>query len=87
MEIDLARVMRAVTHVGSALEEMRSAFRPGRAGVLRIHAEDKIVDLPIGLMAMGLMAALLIFSMQRRRERTDDPISLSWQHARERPPA
>jgi hypothetical protein len=38
-------------------------------------------------MVMGLMAALLIGSIQRRRERTDDPISLSWQHARERPPA
>jgi hypothetical protein len=85
MEIDLARALRAVTHIGSALDEIRSAFQPGPAGVIRVHTEDKIVELPLGLMAMGLIAAVVVVGTQRRRERTIEPTS--WQHAMEHPPA
>jgi hypothetical protein len=87
MEIDLARALRAVSHIGSALDEIRSAFQPGPAGVIRVHTEDKIVELPLGLITVGLLAAVVVAGTHRRREQTTEPTSLSWQHAMEHPPA
>jgi gas vesicle protein len=49
-----------------------------------MHTGDKIVELPLGLMTMGLIAAVVVVGTQRRRERTTEPTS--WQHAMEHPP-
>ncbi len=72
MEIDVARALHAVAQIGNALDEIRIAFRPGPAGMIRVHIEDKVVELPLALMAAGVAVALLMAGPLRRRRREYD---------------
>jgi hypothetical protein len=79
MEIDLERTKRAIAEFGSALEEARRAIRPGRAGVLRVHTEDRVIELPLTWAAAGLAALAVVSilgSVPRRREREEEPLGI-----------
>jgi hypothetical protein len=68
MDIDLPRVMRTMSLIGTALDELRAAVRVGEAGIVRLHTDDKSIELPVGLAAAGLAAfvALAVFGGRRR---------------------
>ena len=79
MEIDLERTKRAIAQFGSAIEEARRAVRPGRAGVVRVHTEDRVIELPLTWAAAGLAAlavATLLGSVPLRREREEEPLGI-----------
>jgi hypothetical protein len=79
MEIDLERTKRAVAQFGSALEEARRAIRPGHGNVVRIHTEDRVIELPLTWAAAGLAAlavATLLGSVPLRREREEEPLGI-----------
>ena len=62
MEIDLDRIKRAIAQFGAAVDEIRQAVRVGRGGHLRMHAEDRHIELPFAWAAAGL-AALATFCL------------------------
>lgn len=79
MEIDLERVKRAVAQFGVAIDEARRAVRRGRAGVVRVHTEDRVIELPVTWAAAGLAAfaiAALLTSVPLRREREEEPLGI-----------
>ena len=79
MEIDLERTKRALAQFGSALDEVRRAIRPGRPGVVRIQAEDRVIELPLTWAAAGLAAlavATILGSVPLRREREEEPLGI-----------
>lgn len=79
MEIDLDRTKRAVAQFGSALDEARRAIRPGRGNVVRIHTEDRVIELPLTWAAAGLAAlavATLLGAIPLRREREEEPLGI-----------
>lgn len=79
MEIDLEGAKRALVQFGSAMEEARGVVRPGPAGLVRIHTEDKVMELPVTWAAAGLLAfaiATVLTSMPLRREREEEPLGI-----------
>lgn len=79
MEIDLERTKRAVSQFGSALEEARRAIRPGRGNVVRIHTEDRVIELPITWAVAGLAAlavATVLGSVPLGRDREEEPLGI-----------
>lgn len=79
MDIDLERTKRAVSQFGLAIDEARRAIRPGRNNVVRIHTEDRVIELPITWAIAGLAAlavATLLGSVPLRREREEEPLGI-----------
>jgi hypothetical protein len=79
MDIDLERTKRAVSQFGSAIDEARRAIRPGRSSVVRIHTEDRVIELPVTWAVAGLAAlavATLLGSVPLRREREEEPLGI-----------
>ncbi len=79
MEIDLERAKRALVQFGSAMEEARRVVRPGIAGTVRLHTDDKVMELPFTWAAAGLVAfaiATVLTSMPLRREREEEPLGI-----------
>jgi hypothetical protein len=63
MDINLTGVTRALSHLGMALDELRAAVRAEEAGIVRLHTEDRSIEMPVGLAVAGLvgLAALTVF--------------------------
>ena len=79
MDIDLERTKRAVSQYGSAIEEARRAIRPGRSSMIRLHTEDRVIELPITWAVAGLAAlavATVLGSVPLRREREEEPLGI-----------
>jgi hypothetical protein len=79
MEIDLERIARAIGQFGSAVDEIRRAVRVGRAGVVRVHTEDRQIELPAGWAAAGLAVlaiAAVLNSVPARRQREEEPLGI-----------
>ncbi len=79
MEIDLERTKRAVSQFGSAIDEARRAIQPGRDNVVRIHTDDRVIELPITWAVAGLAAlavATILGSVPLRREREEEPLGI-----------
>ena len=79
MEIDVERVQRALGHFGAAMEEAQRILRPGPAGAVRIHTEDRVIELPGMWAAAGLAAfviAATLSALPLRREREEEPIGI-----------
>lgn len=79
MEIDLERTKRAVSQFGSAIDEARRAIRPGRGNVVRIHTEDRVIELPITWAVAGLAAlavATILSSVPLGRDREEEPLGI-----------
>lgn len=78
MEIDLERAKRALAHLGSAMEEARRVVRPGPEGVVRLHTDDQVMEVPVGWAAVGLAAVLLaaVLSSLPRRQREEEPLGI-----------
>lgn len=79
MEIDLERVQRALAHFGSAMEEAQRIVRRGPDGTVRIHTDDRVIELPLSWAAAGLAAfvvATLLASLPARREREEEPLGI-----------
>jgi len=79
MEIDLERAKRAIAQFGVAMDEARRIMRPGRSGVVRVHTEDRVIELPLTWAAAGLAAfaiAALLTSGPLRREREEEPLGI-----------
>ena len=78
MEIDLDRIKRAIAQFGAAVDEIRQAVRVGRGGHLRVHAEDRHIEMPLAWAAAGL-AALAVATILRsapRRKREEEPLGI-----------
>lgn len=69
MEIHVPGLTRAVAHLGTALEEVRSAIRPGEPGIVRIHTAGQAVELPIAFLVTGVLAAVLFLGTRGRGDR------------------
>ena len=79
MAIDLERTKRAVSQFGSALEDARRAIRPGRSHAVRIHTEDRVIELPITWAVAGLAAlavATILGSVPLGRGREEEPLGI-----------
>ncbi len=79
MEIDLERAKHAIAQFGSALDEIRRAVRPGRAGIVRVHTDDRVLELPLTWAAAGLAAlavATALGSLPLRRAREEEPLGI-----------
>ena len=79
MEIDLERTKRAIAQFGSAIEEARRAVRPGRSGVVRVHTEDRVIEIPLTWAAAGLAAlavATILGSVPLGRQRDEEPLGI-----------
>jgi hypothetical protein len=78
MEIDLERAKRALAHLGAAMEEARRVVRPGPDGLVRVHTDDQVMELPVGWAAVGFAAVLLaaVLSALPRREREEEPLGI-----------
>jgi hypothetical protein len=79
VEIDLERAKRALVQFGAAMEEARRVVRPGVAGIVRLHTDDKVMELPVTWAAAGLVAfaiATVLTTMPLRREREEEPLGI-----------
>jgi hypothetical protein len=79
MEIDLERTKRAIAQFGSAIDELRRAVRPGRPGVVRVHTEDRVIELPLTWAAAAFAAlaiATVLTSVPLRRRREEEPLGI-----------
>jgi len=78
MEIDLDRIERAIAQFGAAVDEIRQAVRVGRGGHLRMHAEDRHIELPFAWAAAALatLAVVTILRSAPRREREEEPLGI-----------
>jgi hypothetical protein len=79
MEIDLERAQRALVHFGTAMEEAQHTVRRGPVGAVRIHANDRVIELPLTWAAAGLAAfviATMLTSLPPRREREEEPLGI-----------
>jgi len=79
MEIDLERAKHAIAQFGSAIDEIRRAVRPGRTGIVRVHTEDRVLELPLTWAAAALAAlavATALGSLPLRREREEEPLGI-----------
>ena len=79
MEVDLERAKRAIAQFGLAIDDIRRAVRPGRAGTVRVHTEDRVIELPLTWAAAGLAAlivATVLTSVPLRREREEEPLGI-----------
>ena len=79
MEIDLERVQRALGHFGAAMEEAQNIVRRGPAGAVRIHTDDRVIELPLSWAAAGprrVHVATMLTSLPLRREREEEPIGI-----------
>ena len=78
MEIDLERIKRAIAQFGAAVDEIRQAVRVGRGGHLRMHADDRHIELPFAWAAAGLGALTLVTILRSapRRERDEEPLGI-----------
>lgn len=79
MEIDLERVKRAIAQFGDAIDEVRRAVRPGRAGMVRINTEDRAIELPVTWAAAAFAAlavATVLTAVPLRREREEEPLGI-----------
>ena len=65
MEIDLPGLTLVVRHLAIAVNELRSAIRPDGRAVLTLHTDDQMVELPIGFIIIGLLAAVFFFGTRR----------------------
>lgn len=79
MEIDLERTKRAIAQFGAAVDEIRRAVRPGRAGMVRVNTEDRVIELPLTWAAAAFAAlavATVLWSVPLRREREEEPLGI-----------
>ncbi|HLN12565.1 MAG TPA: hypothetical protein VK587_05225 [bacterium] len=79
LEIDIERVQRALGHFGAAMEEAQKIVRPGPSGAVRIHTDDRVIELPLTWAVAGLAAfaiATMLSSLPLRREREEEPIGI-----------
>ncbi|HKV43466.1 MAG TPA: hypothetical protein VKV57_05240 [bacterium] len=79
MEIDLERTKRAIAQFGAAVDEIRRAVRPGRAGVVRVNTDDRVIELPLTWAAAAFAAlavATILSSVPLRREREEEPLGI-----------
>ena len=78
MEIDLERIKRAIAQLGAAVDEIKQAVRVGRSGHLRMHVEDRHIELPFAWAAAGLAALTLITILRSapRRDREEEPLGI-----------
>jgi len=79
MEIDLERIQRALVHFGTAMEEAQRIVRRGPQGAVRIHTQDRVIELPLVWAAAGLAAfaiATALTSLPVRREREEEPLGI-----------
>jgi hypothetical protein len=79
MEIDLERAKHAIAQFGSAIDDIRRAIRPGRTGVVRVHTEDRVIELPLTWAAAAFAAlavATVLTSVPLRREREEEPLGI-----------
>ena len=79
MEIDLERAKRALIHFGSAMEEAQQIVRNTRPGIVRVHTDDKVFELPLTWAAVGLAAfalASVLTQLPLRREREEEPLGI-----------
>ncbi len=79
MDIDLERAKRALVHFSSAMEEAQRVVRPGPSGLVRIHTDDKVMEMPLTWAAAGLALfalASILNSLPLRREREEEPLGI-----------
>jgi len=79
MEIDLERIQRALVHFGTAMEEAQRIVRRGPQGAVRIHTQDRVIELPLIWAAAGLAAfavATALTSLPGHREREEEPLGI-----------
>ncbi len=79
MDIDLERAQRALVHFGSAIEEARRVVSGGPSGVVRVHTDDKVMEMPVTWAAAGLALfalASILNSLPLRREREEEPLGI-----------
>ncbi|HXX40217.1 MAG TPA: hypothetical protein VEP50_19035 [bacterium] len=81
MEIDLERVQRALAHFGSAMEEAQHIVRCGSSGTVRIHTDDRVIELPLtwaaaGLAVFAFATVLTSLPLRREREREEEPLGI-----------
>jgi hypothetical protein len=79
VDIDLERAKRALVQFGSAMEEARRVVVPGNSGIVRLHTDDKVLELPFTWAAAGLVAfaiATVLTSIPQRREREEEPLGI-----------
>lgn len=79
MDIDLERAKRALVHFGSAMEEAQRVVRPGPSGIVRLHTDDKVMEMPLTWAAAGLALfalASILTSLPLRREREEEPLGI-----------
>ena len=79
----MERARHALLELGAALDEARSAVRPGPEGMVRVKTKDRVVELPVAWAVAGAVAfavAALLSSMPiptvRRRERSEEPLGI-----------
>jgi hypothetical protein len=68
MDINLTGVTRALSHLGLALDELRAAVQAEEAGIVRLHTEDRSIEMPVGLAVAGVLGlvALAVFRSRAR---------------------
>ncbi len=79
MDIDLERAKRALVHFGSAMEEAQQVVRPGRSNIVRLHTDDKVMEMPLTWAAAGLALfalASILTSLPLKREREEEPLGI-----------
>jgi hypothetical protein len=78
MEIEIERVQRALGHLGAAFEEVQRILRPGPTGAVRIHTDERVIELPMMWAAAGLAAFAIVAMLNTlsRREREEEPIGI-----------
>jgi len=79
VDIDLERAKRALVHFGSAMEEAQRVVRPGPSGIVRLHTDDKVMEMPLTWAAAGLALfalASILTSLPLRREREEEPLGI-----------
>lgn|GEM_PF-494799 len=84
VEIDLERARRALTQLGTALDEVRGVVRFDTTGTVRVKTDEKVIDLPVSWAVAGavafLVAAILSTvpapTIRRRRDREEEPLGI-----------
>ncbi|MBI4278652.1 MAG: hypothetical protein HY660_09365 [Armatimonadetes bacterium] len=81
MEIDLERARRAVVQLGAALETARGVVRPGPPALVRIRADDRVIEIPstwavAGAAVLAVFAMVSAFQPRHAREREEEPLGI-----------
>lgn len=77
----MERLKRAVTQIGTALEEARGVVRGLGGNTIRIRADDRVIELPVswalaGLAAFVVTALVAQLPVGTRREREEEPLGI-----------